>query len=58
MSAFFFGHSGSDMEYGAKAAQGMPNLFMDIGGGDATNGYTETPRRARGGRPRGVRQRP
>ena len=39
---FFFGHSGSDMEYGAKAAQGMPNLFMDVGGGDATNGYTET----------------
>lgn len=39
---FFFGHSGSDMEYGAKAAQGVPNLFMDIGGGDATNGYTET----------------
>jgi predicted TIM-barrel fold metal-dependent hydrolase len=39
--AFFFGHAGGDHEYGAKCARGLPNAYMDLGGGEAANGYTE-----------------
>ena len=38
---FLWGHAGSDLEYGAKCALGLPNVLMDIGGNEATNGYTE-----------------
>jgi len=38
---FLWGHAGSDMEYGVKCALGVPNVLMDIGGNEATNGYTE-----------------
>ena len=29
------------MEYTVKLAQGLPNIYLDIGGCEATNGYTE-----------------
>lgn len=38
---FLWGHAGSDVEYGVKCALGLPNVLMDIGGNEATNGYTE-----------------
>lgn len=38
---FLWGHAGSDYEYGAKCALGLPNVLMDLGGNEATNGYTE-----------------
>ncbi len=38
---FLWGHAGSDFEYGVKCALGLGNVFMDIGGNEATNGYTE-----------------
>lgn len=38
---FLWGHAGSDYEYGVKCALGVPNVLMDIGGNEATNGYTE-----------------
>jgi hypothetical protein len=39
--SFFFGHAAGDIEVGAKCALGLPNVFMDVGGNEATNGYTE-----------------
>ncbi len=39
---FLWGHAGSDVEYGVKCALGVRNVLMDIGGNEATNGYTET----------------
>ena len=41
---FLWGHAGSDLEYGVKCALGLNNVLMDIGGNEATNGYTEMPR--------------
>ena len=38
---FLWGHAGSDLEYGVKCALGLNNVLMDIGGNEATNGYTE-----------------
>lgn len=38
---FLWGHAGSDYEYGVKCALGLDNVLMDIGGNEATNGYTE-----------------
>ena len=38
---FFFGHAAGDIEVGAKCALGLPNVLMDVGGNEATNGYTE-----------------
>lgn len=38
---FLWGHAGSDVEYGVKSALGLPNVLMDLGGNEATNGYTE-----------------
>lgn len=38
---FLWGHAGSDVEYGVKCALGLRNVLMDIGGNEATNGYTE-----------------
>ena len=38
---FLWGHAGSDVEYGVKCALGLHNVLMDIGGNEATNGYTE-----------------
>ena len=38
---FLWGHAGSDIEYGVKCAIGLHNVLMDIGGNEATNGYTE-----------------
>ena len=38
---FLWGHAGSDYEYGAKCALDLDNVLMDIGGNEATNGYTE-----------------
>ena len=38
---FLWGHAGSDYEYGVKCALGLNNVLMDIGGNEATNGYTE-----------------
>ena len=38
---FLWGHAGSDYEFGVKCALGLDNIFMDIGGNEATNGYTE-----------------
>lgn len=38
---FLWGHVGSDYEYGVKCALGLDNVLMDIGGNEATNGYTE-----------------
>ena len=38
---FLWGHAGSDLEYGVKCALGLQNVLMDIGGNEATNGYTE-----------------
>ena len=31
----------ADIEYGVKCARGLQNVLMDIGGNEATNGYTE-----------------
>ncbi len=39
--SFFWGHSGGDYEYGAKCARGLPNVYMDLGGGEAMNGYVD-----------------
>ncbi len=39
---FLWGHAGSDIEYGVKCALGLRNVLMDIGGNEATNGYTES----------------
>lgn len=39
--SFFWGHCGGDYEYGAKCARGLPNVYMDLGGGEAMNGYVE-----------------
>lgn len=39
--SFFWGHSGGDYEYGAKCARGLPNVYMDLGGGEAMNGYAD-----------------
>ena len=38
---FFWGHASGDVEYTVKLAQGLPNIYLDIGGCEATNGYTE-----------------
>ena len=38
---FFFGHATGDIEVGAKCALGLTNVLMDVGGNEATNGYTE-----------------
>ncbi len=38
---FLWGHAGSDYEYGVKCARDLDNVLMDIGGNEATNGYTE-----------------
>jgi hypothetical protein len=38
---FLWGHAGSDIEYGVKCALGLHNVLMDLGGNEATNGYTE-----------------
>ena len=38
---FLWGHAGSDVEYGVKCALGLQNVLMDLGGNEATNGYTE-----------------
>ncbi len=38
---FFFGHATGDIEVGAKCALGLNNVLMDVGGNEATNGYTE-----------------
>ena len=38
---FFWGHASGDVEYTIKLAQGLPNIYLDIGGCEATNGYTE-----------------
>ena len=38
---FLWGHAGSDLEFGVKCALGLNNVLMDIGGNEATNGYTE-----------------
>ncbi len=40
--SFFWGHASGDIEYTVKLAGGLPNVFLDIGGCEATNGYTET----------------
>ena len=39
--SFFWGHCGGDYEYGAKCARGLPNVFMDLGGGEAMSGYVD-----------------
>jgi len=39
--AFFWGHASGDVEYTVKLAGGLPNIYLDIGGCEATNGYTE-----------------
>jgi hypothetical protein len=39
--SFFWGHASGDVEYTVKLATGLPNIFLDIGGCEATNGYTE-----------------
>ncbi len=38
---FFWGHASGDVEYTVKLAGGLPNVYLDIGGCEATNGYTE-----------------
>ncbi|MDE2816526.1 MAG: amidohydrolase family protein [Chloroflexota bacterium] len=38
---FFWGHASGDVEYTVKLAPGLPNIYLDIGGCEATNGYTE-----------------
>ncbi len=38
---FFWGHASGDVEYTVKLACGLPNIYLDIGGCEATNGYTE-----------------
>ena len=38
---FFWGHASGDVEYTVKLAAGLPNILLDIGGCEATNGYTE-----------------
>lgn len=38
---FFWGHASGDVEYTIKLARGLPNVYLDIGGCEATNGYTE-----------------
>lgn len=38
---FFWGHASGDVEYTIKLACGLPNIYLDIGGCEATNGYTE-----------------
>jgi predicted TIM-barrel fold metal-dependent hydrolase len=38
---FFWGHASGDVEYTVKLAGGLPNIYLDIGGCEATNGYTE-----------------
>ena len=54
---FLWGHSGSDYEYGVKCALGLRNVLMDIGGNEATNGYTELLVRYLGAGTCGLRQR-
>ena len=39
--SFFWGHASGDVEYTVKLAGGLPNIYLDIGGCEATNGYTE-----------------
>jgi predicted TIM-barrel fold metal-dependent hydrolase len=40
-TTFFMGHSGGDFIYGAKAARGLPNVYMDTSGCEANSEWVE-----------------
>ena len=40
-TTFIMAHAGGDWDYGVKAARDLPNVYLDICGGEAMRGWTE-----------------
>jgi predicted TIM-barrel fold metal-dependent hydrolase len=45
---FFGGHTGGDWEWGVAAMKQVDNIWLDVAGGEATNGWVQTALRAVG----------